>query len=126
MNDFEKLMNSVLDEGIDQPLVGLLYDLNMLPEQLEKGSNEYMTYLIVKRMHERLNDDIIFTENEVKNVDKLIKKSITNRKKRQEAIREVQNAINYIDKLYSYDDHDRKLPNPDSVQIAFDLIIKEI
>ena len=46
----------------DQPLVGLLYDLNRLPETIwtfiddPKWVNDYAVYLVIKRLKERVEE----------------------------------------------------------------------
>jgi len=58
---FEGYAVSSLDEFIAQPLDGLLYDLNRLPEVVlsliedPKWVNDYAVYLVIKRLKEKLD-----------------------------------------------------------------------
>jgi hypothetical protein len=51
-----------IDEFIKQPLDGILYDLNRLPEVVlsfiddSKWVNDYAVYLVIKRMKEKLGE----------------------------------------------------------------------
>ena len=38
-----------------QPLIGLLYDLNLLPEQLEEKTREWAIMKIIEQMHNALS-----------------------------------------------------------------------
>lgn len=44
-------------------------------------------------------------------------------KDKEWAIKELKNAINYLDKEYSCDDRDLKCPNPDSLSIALNCLL---
>jgi len=43
----------------------------------------------------------------------------------EKSIKELRDAIQYIDKLYSCDDRDLDCPNPDSLNIALNTILKK-
>ena len=50
----KELFIKAIDEVIDQPLDGLLYDLDLLPEQLE-GIRDLIIVNVITRMKERLD-----------------------------------------------------------------------
>lgn len=69
---FEGYACNDLDEIIDlQPVDGLLYDLNRLPEVVltwiddQKWVNDYAVQLVIKRLHERMTK----AERRVKELD---------------------------------------------------------
>jgi hypothetical protein len=56
------LASANIDEFIKQPLDGILYDLNRLPEVVltfiddPKWVNDYAVYLVIKRLKEKLDE----------------------------------------------------------------------
>jgi len=58
----DELMGANLDEFLKQPLEGILYDLNRLPEVVftfipdPKWVNDYAVYLVIKKLYERVQE----------------------------------------------------------------------
>lgn len=61
-NTGEELAVAPLDEFIDQPADGILYDLNRLPEVVmtfiddAKWINDYAVSMVIKRLREKLDE----------------------------------------------------------------------
>jgi hypothetical protein len=57
--DFAKQMAIDVKCALEQPLDGILYDLDLLPEQLEPGSGEDFIRAIIVELYKRWTDAIL-------------------------------------------------------------------
>lgn len=57
----DKCTDEAVDEFIDQPVDGLLYDLNMLPEVLKvhdkEDTKDWLIMRIIQRLHKKANSE---------------------------------------------------------------------